>query len=587
LKEGEIRLLKVLTDPRQSAAGDLMKFSLTTASIEKTDIELRPVLTEYNALSYVWGDESNKKQIVVNEAIFYVTENLHAALTHLRTECQSLPIWVDAVCINQSNEKEKGNQLSQMNFVYRSAASVLVFLGSSTESTDLVIDNINNFDSHTLTEEVLADASGVAGLIDIWLRPWFERVWVLQEVTMGRKHAVTFACGFKRLSWERLYEAMLIFIPWFKDELVKGPVSAQPKVGLLSQYLKQTGRSLRSVSEQIRRADDTLRLRHRYLENKLDISLSFLLTKCLEGMKCSDERDRIYALAGISNDIDLLGPSSDYYKQCWHDLYADITRSLIKRGFVDLLGLCRNQDTRLPSWVPDWGQKNFSWVPDFRQNSLQTKRLFRASHNTSVVLRDDLLFYSRILAIEGFEVDKLLRVGTRLAGVRDAFDLAAVRSRFEETELFLSHSMKYTSHERNEASWRIPIGDLERVDFDHDTIRATNCSFEAYSDIKTYLAQSINPVKMDKKYLLYILHMTGVPNTKPFLSIEGYVGLCPSEAQPDDIIFIPLGAQMPYVVRKLPGGNHQLIGEAYVHGIMDGALIAQNPKLASNVFCLE
>jgi hypothetical protein len=85
LKEGEIRLLKALTDPRESVAGDLMKFSLTTASIEKTDIESRPVLTEYNALSYVWGDESNKKQIVVNEAIFYVTENLHAALTHLRT----------------------------------------------------------------------------------------------------------------------------------------------------------------------------------------------------------------------------------------------------------------------------------------------------------------------------------------------------------------------------------------------------------------------------------------------------------------------------------------------------------------------
>jgi hypothetical protein len=71
---------------------------------------------------------------------------------------------------------------------------------------------------------------------------------------------------------------------------------------------------------------------------------------------------------------------------------------------------------------------------------------------------------------------------------------------------------------------------------------------------------------------------------KPFLSAEGYVGLVPAVAEIGDIIIIIFGATVPFVVRELDGGKVQLIGEAFVHGIMDGEFLKVGR--ASETFCL-
>ena len=73
-------------------------------------------------------------------------------------------------------------------------------------------------------------------------------------------------------------------------------------------------------------------------------------------------------------------------------------------------------------------------------------------------------------------------------------------------------------------------------------------------------------------------------NRKPFLSAEGYVGLVPAMAEIGDIIIIIFGATVPFVVRKLNGGRAQLIGEAFVYGIMDGEFLKVDR--ASETFCL-
>jgi hypothetical protein len=71
---------------------------------------------------------------------------------------------------------------------------------------------------------------------------------------------------------------------------------------------------------------------------------------------------------------------------------------------------------------------------------------------------------------------------------------------------------------------------------------------------------------------------------KPFISEKGYVGLAPEDSKPGDVICVIIGAIVPYVLRKLPEEEFQLIGEAYVHGIMDGE--AMDLGLDEAEFCL-
>lgn len=87
----------------------------------------------YNSLSYVWGDPFPSVDIVLNGSRMAVTKNLESALRHLRDsstpEVQRLPVWVDAICINQDDLKERNEQVRIMRHVYRKAHRVISYLG--------------------------------------------------------------------------------------------------------------------------------------------------------------------------------------------------------------------------------------------------------------------------------------------------------------------------------------------------------------------------------------------------------------------------------------------------------------------------
>jgi hypothetical protein len=62
---------------------------------------------------------------------------------------------------------------------------------------------------------------------------------------------------------------------------------------------------------------------------------------------------------------------------------------------------------------------------------------------------------------------------------------------------------------------------------------------------------------------------------RPFVSVKGFVGLAPKHVEAGDVIVIFPGARFPYVLRKCDDGSHVLVGEAYVHGIMDGEFVIE------------
>ena len=92
----------------------------------------------FAALSYVWGDVEPAQTIYMNGLPRTITPNLAVALRHLRDPRNTLRIWIDALCINQADRDERGQQVSQMGDIYRQAERVLVWLGPEAENSHLV-----------------------------------------------------------------------------------------------------------------------------------------------------------------------------------------------------------------------------------------------------------------------------------------------------------------------------------------------------------------------------------------------------------------------------------------------------------------
>jgi hypothetical protein len=90
----------------------------------------------YEALSYLWGDQQDRRQILLGEARFSVTSNLHAALRRLRDPRHSRTLWVDAICINQSDNDEKTMQVQRMTRIYSQASGVIAWTGDSADNSD-------------------------------------------------------------------------------------------------------------------------------------------------------------------------------------------------------------------------------------------------------------------------------------------------------------------------------------------------------------------------------------------------------------------------------------------------------------------
>jgi len=131
----------------------------------------------YEALSYVWGSPENRRSIRVNGSELLVTENLYAALLHLRNAYLARVIWIDAICIDQENHHEKKRQIQLMSKIYGLAQRVVVWLGEATDMSDVAMGGIRMIAEQRSPN--LENFEVMQGLIiSLLRRPWFERIWV-------------------------------------------------------------------------------------------------------------------------------------------------------------------------------------------------------------------------------------------------------------------------------------------------------------------------------------------------------------------------------------------------------------------------
>lgn len=230
----------------------------------------------YYALSYRWGETCTKRKILLNSIEFEVTDNLWYALDYMRRMSFG-QVWIDAISINQGSISEKSSQIRIMSHIYTRALIVLVWLG--VKYTQIEMDFTQD-SPESLREMVVADE-------------YWNRVWILQELGKGRKIQV--AIGTEQgLDWAKM-------VTWLGGPSTEAGSSGPFKIDNMRRNRYAGAYTLRSL-----------------IENHADAL-------------CSNRRDKIYALVGLSGDG--RGFPIDYSRSLF-DVWVDTVRFMNRRSLL-------------------------------------------------------------------------------------------------------------------------------------------------------------------------------------------------------------------------------------------------------------
>jgi hypothetical protein len=209
----EIRLLNIQEAPFDDSV---------RCTLEKTTL-VDP--GSYHALSYCWGDLRDKKKITINDSIVEVGHNLEAGLRELRSRGY-LRVWIDALCINQSDNEERGLQIRNMRQIYSQALYVITWLGDDPDNISSAVKYLFEngryiwfpgrrytavgFDSSVrggkTNEEREWDAQRWRIFQSFFELSYWRRVWVIQEIASS--HRVRVLYGRIAMDWQHITNAL-------------------------------------------------------------------------------------------------------------------------------------------------------------------------------------------------------------------------------------------------------------------------------------------------------------------------------------------------------------------------------------------
>ncbi|KAH8773987.1 heterokaryon incompatibility protein-domain-containing protein, partial [Hyaloscypha finlandica] len=312
---------------------------------DTTLAEYRDIYDHYIAISYVWGDQDDTRTISVDGKRLRITASLDSALRHVRDHRRVLRVWADGVCINQKDVHERNRQVRLMGDIYSIAQHTIIFLGLSSPQCDSVLQSIASGSQQPVqSEESLGTSSQeiptrqfVTIVEDeILSRPWFTRVWILQELVLSQDPWLQ--CGRSRVRWQTFCRSVLLseHFSWRPD--------SRTVLTHMSERWIRAGRDRESHSEEL---------------NKEKPGKDLLELVCARaGCSLSDPRDLIYAHLGLVCAETRNMVPIDYEKTV-AQLYTSMTELYGQWiGIWNIVALAEaeleRRDPSFPSWVVDW-----------------------------------------------------------------------------------------------------------------------------------------------------------------------------------------------------------------------------------------
>ncbi|OTA58880.1 HET-domain-containing protein [Hypoxylon sp. EC38] len=352
------------------------------------------IKSQYSALSYTWGHpvlvdfkDDMSHAVICNGQRMPIGLNLNDALQHIYVESDIAPplLWVDAICINQSDLVERADQVSLMTAIYFNADNVVVWLGKDDSDAheahallseytpplleialEVIAGNPNNgigagminlYDDAKIHEKYHLTPRSMdswTALVRFLSRRWFSRIWIVQEMVFNQSHLI--CCGPLRFSWAELdiFVSYVFGAQWHGLNF-RGLERETIKIARVFTF----HREIRMSASEYSNNDPRFRLLTN--EEKLyDFAQSYLLSSAF--LEATDPRDRVFALSAFVNayaiklDVKPIWLKADYSLQVTEVMLRTAQILLWKTRSLDMLSYvtdlsCREQSD-LPSWMP-------------------------------------------------------------------------------------------------------------------------------------------------------------------------------------------------------------------------------------------
>lgn len=168
----------------------------------------------YTAISYTWGQPQPRKHIYVGGKPLQVGPNCWYALWQMKNNAltsskiqKELEVcnlyWMDAICIDQENIAEKSVQVAAMGRIYANATLVAACIGYESHDSPLFDEQFVLRWAALSSRQRDHQRDLIRELVEhLSLRPWFQRLWIVQECIMARNIRVF--CGTRWVGWRIL-----------------------------------------------------------------------------------------------------------------------------------------------------------------------------------------------------------------------------------------------------------------------------------------------------------------------------------------------------------------------------------------------
>lgn len=586
------------------------------------EIEQAPA---FQALSYTWGQKIEHRigcdDVERNGAgrgghYLCIHESLWLALQRLRHETEELVLWIDAICISQTNNTERNDQVLLMRKLFHQAERIVIWLGEESHDSSAAFDLVSRIAAAAAAEQAcgLVDTKKIVksqdlgslalpehsnpawkALNSLFWRPWFSRVWVIQEVTVANGASVL--CGPNHCQWSDL----TVTARYIEDHSLTAITPVDPQ-----------------------RAIKLAELGKRFREGPPHFLLD-LLSQARDTF-ATDDRDKIFALLGIAGDAEysLLKPN---YKKPLVDVYTTLVRHLIERDRSldglsavedrqfrlkrnrkldkEIEGLEGNElpmDTQLPSWVPDWEVHRPS-SPFILHPAFATMKAAGSTHAQCTFSTDGLTIFCR-----GISFDRVAYVGDTFAEAvpasgslfpeldgtnasfqmrqgQDALDFLA-RQRGRQWEN-LARDLKtyHTGEDILDAFIRtLVVSDGFFLDLPRERLRAYYTAWRKYWRIArvndTDLIHSIYESNTSEESTLATQflqsQLKAAYGRRFFTTSKKYMGLAQSGVRIGQTVVILHGGKTPYLLQRAGGRGYRFVGECYIHGLMNGEALTKS-----------
>lgn len=581
LGDREIRLLELL--PGEFSAE--IKVKIKTVHFERKSV---PPCEPYQALSYIWGstedpslihvesqgDTSEHLEQNVDPALPYfqihvqeqsqstlrITRNLAVALPYLRNRYEPRTFWIDAICINQSDNDERSQQVARMYEIYKGADRVVVWLGEESDDSNIAIDVFNEIGQQievdwaqwtirTVRKEALKDKlfskEASNAIYQLLRRPWFERLWIIQEMHAADGRAIV-RCGPRSLNWQHLCKG--VYYIRLKNALIiddDNPYSQHRTAYRLVQ-LWQDQSAYETFS-----------------------NVWFLTRHAL----CADPRDRIYGLQGL---LPLRRRLKVDYSRSAKEIYEAMALHIIRMErqlhILEFCDLAEGKSSH-PTWVPRF---------DVRSDLSNMVAPGDASRNSGV---ETISADEQILRLVGTVfgcVDKVKSIKSSAPSLQGvAVSIRALASAEERKAPYVADGSMLEAWCRTIAMNRL-------------TDQYSGSLF-FYVDIKDALKKLNNVLDENCDHNenyespIYSRDVEECTESRSlFTTDNGYCGMGSQAIAPGDKVGILLGCRMPLILRPASGSHYEVVCAAHIHGLMDSeALLGPLPVPWKGITCVD